>query len=116
MSKYLKEDCRKHHYESTIKSTHLKHINYITTMREYANEYHHTIQGNAEQLPKRKLSDAMRYYKILFDVTRNMLIQIENNMYEKDVWEESMQLVNFYVDSMETIANYRGTNGKNKSN
>ena len=44
MSKYLNEDSRKHHYESTIESTHLKHINYINTMRQYANEYQETIQ------------------------------------------------------------------------
>ena len=116
MSKYLNEDSRKHHYESTIQSTHLKHINYINTMRQYANEYQETIQQKAVDIPAPQLTNAMRHYKKIFEVTKAMLIQIENNMYNKAVWEESMQLVNFYVDSMETIANYGGTNGKNKSN
>ena len=34
-------------------------------------------------------------------------------MYNKAVWNEGMKQVNQYVDSMETIANYGGTNGKN---
>ena len=83
MSKYLNEDSRKHHYESTIESTHLM------------------------------LARAMRMYQKLFDITKAMLIQIENNMYNKAVWNEGMKQVNQYVDSMETIANYGGTNGKN---
>ena len=116
MSKYLNEDSRKHHYESTIWSTHLKHINYNNTMRQYANEYQETIQQKAVEIPAPMLERAMRHYKKVFDITHGMLIQIENNMYDKAVWEESMQLVNFYVDSMETIANYGGTNGKDKSN
>ena len=116
MSKYLNEDSRKHHYESTIESTHLKHINYINTMRQYANEYQATIQEISVDIPANKLARAMQHYKKIFDITKAMLIQIENNMYEKSVWEDSMQLVNFYVDSMETIANYGGTNGKDKSN
>ena len=116
MSKYLNEDSRKHHYESTIQSTHLKHINYINTMRQYANEYQATVQEKSVDIPAPMLERAMRSYKKVFDITHGMLIQIENNMYNKAVWDEGMRQVNHYVDSMETIANYGGTNGKDKSN
>ena len=58
----------------------------------------------------------MRSYKKVFDITHGMLIQIENNMYNKAVWDEGMRQVNHYVDNMETIAKYGGTNGKDKSN
>ena len=116
MSKYLNEDSRKHHYESTIQSTHLKHINYINTMRQYANEYQEKIQEKSIDIPAPTLARAMRSYKKVFDITHGMLIQIENNMYNKAVWDEGMRQVNHYVDSMETIANYGGTNGKDKSN
>ena len=113
MSKYLNEDSRKHHYESTIKSTHLKHINYINTMRQYANEYQETIQQKSVDIPAPMLASAINMYKKVFDISHTMLIQIENNMYNKAVWNEGMKQVNQYVDSMETIANYGGTNGKN---
>mgnify|MGYP003135794980 FL=1 len=113
MSKYLNEDSRKHHYESTIESTHLKHINYINTMRQYANEYQATVQEKSVDIPAPMLERAMRSYKKIFDITHAMLIAIENNMYDATVWEQGMRSVNQYVDSMETIANYGGTNGKN---
>ena len=113
MSKYLNEDSRKHHYESTIKSTHLKHMNYINTMRQYANEYQETIQQKSVDIPAPMLASAINMYKKVFDISHTMLIQIENNRYNKAVWNEGMKQVNQYVDSMETIANYGGTNGKN---
>lgn len=113
MSKYLNEDSRKHHYESTIESTHLKHINYINTMRQYANEYQETIQQKSVDIPAPMLARAMRMYQKVFDITKAMLIQIENNLYYKTLWEEGMKSVNKYVNGLETIANYGGTNGKN---
>mgnify|MGYP005730134335 FL=1 len=111
MSKYLNEDSRKHHYESTIESTHLKHINYINTMRQYANEYQETIQQKSVDIPAPMLASAMNMYKKVFDISHTMLIQIENNMYNKAVWNDAMQIINQSVDGLETIANYGGTNG-----
>ena len=96
MSKYLNEDSRKHHYESTIKSI-------DSSITE--------IGFESVDIPAPMLASAMYMYKKVFDISHTMLIQIENNMYNKAVWNDAMQIINQSVDGLETIANYGGTNG-----
>ena len=44
MSKYLQADENQHHYETIIRSEHLKELNRINTFREMSNEYQEKIQ------------------------------------------------------------------------
>jgi hypothetical protein len=109
MSKYLNADSQQHHYETIVKSTYKKHINYINTMREYANEYQSLIQNNIN-FPARKLGKAMELYNQIFAITKLMLLHIENNLYTPQSWNISMMKVNRMVDEFEKLTLYGGKN------
>ena len=109
MSKYLNADSQQHHYETIIKSTYKKHINYINTMREYANEYQSIIQNNIN-FPAKKIGKAIQLYDQIFAITKLMLLHIENNLYTKASWDISMKKVNHMVDEFEKLTLYGGKN------
>ena len=113
MSKYLKEDSRKHHYETIVNATYKKHINYINTMREYANEYQ-SIINKSVNFPARKVAKAMQLYDQIFAITRLMLLHIENNLYTPQSWDISMKKVNRMVDEFEQLTLY-GVKNANKT-
>ena len=113
MSKYLNADKQQHHYETIVKSTYKKHINYINTMREYANEYQSLINNNIN-FPARKMSKAMELYDQIFTITKLMLLHIENNLYTPQSWDISMKKVNRMVDEFEQLTLY-GVKNANKA-
>ena len=102
MSKYLNADNQEHHYETVVKSTYKKHINYINTMRGYANEYQSVIQNNVN-FPAEKLGKAMGLYDQIFTMTKAMLLYIENNHYTKESWDNGMKRVNHMIDEFEQL-------------
>ena len=114
MSKYLNADSQQHHYETIIKSTYKKHINYINTMRSYANEYQSIIENDIN-FPAEKLGKAMELYNQVFATTKLMLLHIENNLYTKASWDISMKKVNHMVDEFEKLTLY-GDKNANKTN
>tara|TARA_R110002050_G_scaffold13271_6_gene42226 strand:+ start:1870 stop:2208 length:339 start_codon:yes stop_codon:yes gene_type:complete len=103
MSKYLKQDSKQHHYESEIAHDYKKQINYIKTMREYANEYQAIINKNAIDISGKHMELAMLLYDKIFTVTKILLLHIENNMYVPDTWQMSVQKVNKYVTEFEQL-------------
>ena len=109
MSKYLNADNQQHHYETIIKFTYKQHVNYINTMRNYANEYQSIIQNNIN-FPAKKLGKAMKLYDQIFAITKLMLLHIENNLYTKESWDISMKKVNRMVDEFEKLTLYGGKN------
>ena len=113
MSKYLNADKQQHHYETIVKFTYKQNINYINTMREYANEYQSIIQ-NKINFPAKKLSKAMQLYNQIFAITKLMLLHIENNLYTKESWDISMKKVNLMVDEFEQLTLY-GVKNANKA-
>lgn len=103
MSKYLKADSEQHHYESAIAHDYKKQINYINTMREYANEYQAIINKNAVDISGKHIGLAMLLYDKIFTVTKILLLHIENNMYVPDTWQMSVEKVNKYVTEFEQL-------------
>jgi hypothetical protein len=114
MSKYLNEDSRKHHYETIVSATYKKHINYINTMREYANDYKALIEKDID-FPAGKIGEAMQLYQQIFSITQMMLLHIENNLYEPKSWHQSMHKVNQMTDEFEKLTLY-GDKNENKTN
>lgn len=105
MSKYLKADENQHHYETIIRSEHLKELNRINTFREMSNEYQEKIQTKyaADNISHDDFGKAVYYYDQMTTLTKVCLLQIENNMISDD-YEHVMKQVAKNVDKLEELA------------
>ena len=105
MSKYLKADKDQHHYETIIRSEHLKEVNRINTFREMSNEYQERIQTKyaADHISHDDFGKAVHYYDQMTMLTKMCLLQIENNMISDD-YEHIMKQVAKNVDKLEELA------------
>lgn len=104
MSKYLKADESQHHYETIIRSEHLKELNRINTFREMSNEYQETIQTKyaSDQISHIDFGKAVHYYDQMTMLTKMCLLQIENNMLSDD-YEHLIKQVAYNVDKLEEL-------------
>ena len=105
MSKYLKADEKKHHYETEIHQKTMREINRINTFRSMSNEYQDIIQSKYadDLISHSKFGLATHYYGVMNHLTTVCLLEVENNLYSPE-YEDRMREVGEAVNKLEEIA------------
>jgi hypothetical protein len=105
MSKYLKADEEKHHYEAEIHQKTMHEINRVNTFRTMSNEYQDIIQSKYadDLISHSKFGLAQHYYGVMEHLTNLSLLEIENKLYAPE-YEERMKEIAHAVDELEKIA------------